>query len=72
MCHFNHAPGTGLFVSQSSTLVQNEISHIIGWIAITFGRNIRGSQQRMNPNDLGDPLTFLLTPPWLEVLSEIF
>lgn len=28
-----------------------------GWIAMTFGTDIQGSQ-RMNPNDLCDPLTF--------------
>lgn len=33
-----------------------------GWINIKFDRDINGPQ-RLNPNDFGDPLTFLLAPP---------
>lgn len=34
----------------------------MGWIAITFGADMRGAQ-KVNPNHFVDPLTFHRAPP---------
>ncbi len=66
------ALSAGRLVGWSTSLVQTEISPMrFGWIALTFRSDAHGPQ-RMQPNDVGDPLTFPVAPPWCSVGKNIY